>query len=353
MAKYSNSAELPKGYESLTGAFTSDDIFEGMDFTPNAAYEDYLKMHKVIVGPRGAERLEDIFETLSNETMPRYLAAAGWAAAEAALVLNDRPVEDRMEMLEAGVDCWSRAVEAQQQMNDSCVPYLDEPAYPHRLALDIACAPLFAGVIQGEWDPEVGIEVFEDCLNIAQDNAVQLNLAAREGNFEGVAAHVGLGYECNALLAFNKTQSEDWFVAPSTVRSDSGYHHPKQTHDLQVVQHFGGELQSVTPVEIKASASARDRNRFRALLVRGKMHLSVEGKFTPEATLEAIAASYEGNATDEEMLIDECIGERVIDMILRYRAGAAISDLGTGRSVTVFHEGDKVSEKYMGILRAS
>src|SRR5207245_1409084 len=96
---------------------------------------------------------------------------------------------------------------------------------------------------------------------------------------------------------FNMKQSPTWFAIPAMTRSDSGHHHRQQTHDLLVIRQRWGELQNITPVEIKSAANQRDLRRYKALLVRGKLHLSVDGLHKPEEMLDAITAVYEKRAT--------------------------------------------------------
>lgn len=228
-----------------------------------------------------------------------------------------------------------------------------EHAYPHRIALDIAVAPLLEGVIVGDVNQGLRRRVFKDCLNIAQSNAVHINLLSRANEIEGVGDHRGFGYECNALLAFNMRFSRGWFVIPSMARSDTGYHHRQQTHDLLIVHHRGGELINTTPIEIKAVASVRDRARYEALLVRGKMHLSFPGKHSPESTLKAIEAVHEGWASNEEASVVSFVTDQFVDMIRDYYAGEALGSLATKRALTQFRDNALVSARHPGLARVA
>jgi hypothetical protein len=338
-------------YDRLVEPINAASNTGGISFLPNPAYEQYLRMHKVFVGQGGADQLQDIYESLCQEELPRYLSAAGWAATEAALVYTTMPEADRLDLLHAGVQCWERAIDYQKRLNADGPDCLVEYAYPHRIALDMAVVPLLEGVITGNLTAEVRKDVFKDCLNIAQSNSVQINLMAKNGHLEGLAEHLGFGYECNALLAFNWRCSKGWFVIPSMARSDTGYHHRQQTHDLMVVHHRNGQLLNITPVEIKASASARDRERYKALLVRGKMHLSAEGGYTPEATLKAIEAVYENNATPQQLHTFNNVTERFIDMVRDYCAGEALGYIATMRSVTRFRDNSLVTANHPGLVK--
>ncbi|MDB5181624.1 MAG: hypothetical protein JWP13_387 [Candidatus Saccharibacteria bacterium] len=337
------------GYAALT---MSHDAyrFEGVSFSPNPAYEQYLRMHKVFVGTRGAEQLEEIHHQLKEEEMPRYVLTAGWAAVEAALVRTDKDIPERLALFDAGVGCWKKALETQLEFNASAPSWLVEYAAPYRSALDLAISPLLRTMIQGYVPKLVCRSVFEDCLNIAQANAVRINLSAREGHIEALAEHVGFGYECNGLLAVNRRMSATRFAIPSMIRSDSGYHHAQQTHDLIIVEQDRGRIVQLTPVEIKATVSTKDRMRYKALLVRGKMHLSVDGKFRAEDTLAALSATYEGTATLGERDIAESVTNRMLSMFKDYCAGECLGKVASGRSMTVFHNNAQVAANHPGLL---
>ena len=344
--------ELSPGYELLTSPLQIEP-YDQLNFAPNSDYERYLRIHKVFVGNRGASTLEEIHEGLKNEYMPRYLAAAGWAAAEAAVVRSDSPTRERLQLLAGGVACWQQAVHNQRWLNTYGPEYLAEYAMPHRMALDVAVAPLMQGIIVGDITPLTCQRVFEDSLRVAQSNIVQLNLMAREGNMSGLAEHIGFGYESNALLAFNRRLSPTWFVIPSMVRSDSGHYYQEQTHDLLVIHQKKGNLLDVTPVEIKAAASARDRERYRALSVRGKMHLSMDGRYTPDHTLDAITASYGGYASPLEKEIADSVSNRFMKMARDYYAGDKLGSVATSRSHVAFRDNAIVAANHPGLLARS
>jgi len=329
-------------------------IFEEFSFSPNRAYDHYLRMHKVFVGERGGEQLERIYEELRDEEMPRYLSAAGWAAAESALVRSSKPINERLALLEQGVACWQRALGRQRDWNEDAPDCLIEYSAPYRAALDIAVSPLLAHMIRGYVPKQACQSVFLECLNIAQSNAVRIRLMEKEGDMLGLADHLGFGYECNALLAFNRPINRRYsatrFAIPSMVRSDSGHYYDQQTHDLVIIEQDRGSIKRVTPVEIKAAASNHDRLRYKALIIRGKMHLSVPGKFKPGDTLAAITACYEGNASLEERKIAEGMSQQMHGMFGDYCAGPQLEDFASARSKTVFHDNTRVVANFPGLL---
>ena len=318
-------------------------------FSPHPSYEQYLKIHKVLVGPRTAVTLEKIHEDLSSESLPRYLSAAGWAAAEAALAQDTVPTKHRLRLLDAAVDCWDRAARNQMFLNQSEKVHLAEYSAPYRAALDIATEPLLRGIVLGNVTGKVLDDVFEDCLAIANANAAEYTDALANGDHERIAEHSGFVYECNALLALNRLKMKTWFAVPAFARSDSGHHHPEQTHDLSVIRQKWGVIKGITPVEIKAAANARAKRRYKALLVRGKMHLSTPGKYPPTETLGAINAVHLGNASRDQMKLAEQASVTLIDMLRDYRAGEVLGGIATERSVTAFRSNALVVARHPGL----
>lgn len=323
---------------------------QGYEFEANPAYEKYLRMQKILVGRSGAEEVEQIYHGLKHEDLPAYLAAAGSAAIEASLVRSDKPVDVRLGMLRGAAGCFIRAIRNQRALDVLQQEPFKDTVMAHRVALDLATLPLLEGIVFGAVRPDTNKQVFEDCLNVAQSNAVQINLAKRAQDKQALSNHVGVGYECNALLAFNRMQSNTWFMIPSLGRADTGYHHRQQTHDMLVVHQKWGEIQSMTPVEIKASASRRDRERYKALLVRGKMHLSVEGRHQPETTLAALSAVYESEANVVEVHDTDTITHNITGMVRDYYAGEKLGDtVASQRSCLNFHDNSIVVLNYAGV----
>lgn len=342
--------ELSEGYREL---FTPIDI-NGLDmsFAPNRAYDDYLKIHKVFVGTSGASYLEDIHYRLTNEEMPRYLVVAGSAAVEAALADVNGSKSERLNILNNGINAWRRALVNQRIINTKEETIFTEYSWPYRTAVDIAMADIYRDMIQGEVKAETCRRVYSDCLSIAQANLTQLSLAKLEGATSAVADHKGLGYELNALLAFNSSFSETWFAIPSWARSDNGHDYPNQTHDLSIVQQKWGKIINITPLEVKSRASLRDRDRYMALLVRGKMHLSVPGKYTPDYTLDILQAQYEGTATEQGLREFRIVAGTLFGMVRSYYEGSQRKD-AQYKSKTTFQDSSVVAERYPGLVKST
>jgi hypothetical protein len=183
-------------------------------------------------------------------------------------------------------------------------------------------------------------------LAIAQLSVVQGDLASRSGDIGGVADHRGFQYECNGLLSLLYLNNPNCIPTPSSARAGSGYDHRDQTHDISVIHQRWGKIHRVTPIEIKSAASLRDRQRYKALIVRGKMHLSVEGRYDPKETLNAFAEVYEGNPTPDAQKITLHASSTMHDLLVLYQKGNEIEDFKKIHSNTTFHNVEHVAKKY-------
>ncbi|HET8991415.1 MAG TPA: hypothetical protein VFN31_00060 [Candidatus Saccharimonadales bacterium] len=335
------------GYDTLVNPPSPDMLTVSAE--ANQFYQNYLKMHKVLVGKHGAARLETVHDNLAGESLPEYLAAAGSAVVEAAIVQSDRPTAYRLDLLEKGMDCWRRAISNQVSINASPEPDLASYEPPHRVALDIAFLPLIKDMVFGEIRPETSDQVFRDCLNIAQHNAVMEHIMRVNGDSIGLATHIGLGFECNTLLAFNIRRSPTWFAMPSTVRADNGVYYRKQTHDLSIVHQKWGEIIDLMPIEVKARASSKDRSRYAALLVRGKLHLAVPGWHQPEQILDLFTKSEEGSITNDEQRLLSGIVDNLTGMVRSYYSSERTSISPSVNTVTRFRDGSQVSARKIGM----
>lgn len=316
----------------------------------NDTYDKYLRIHKVFVGESGAHELIDIGDTLATERLPRYLDAAGWAYAEAGLVLESESATTRIELLEAAEQCWEQSLQADRAIMDQ--PSLHE-AYedttPYRTALNLAYTPLMKSIILGNVTDATRERTFLDTLTIAQTGAVQLDLARRQPNNLAVADYVGFLHEVNTLLTLLYLDDPRYVPLPSTARADTGYYHIEQTHDVTVINQHWGVIKKVIPLEVKAKASARDRERYKALIVRGKMHLSVAGRHDPRQTIEAFTAVHEGTAGHDDQQTVDRISATMLHLLRLYQQGANDAIQTTSR--TKFHDARYVAPYYKGLAR--
>lgn len=309
-------------------------------------YNDYLKMHKILVGTATAKKLETIHTNLQSETLPRYLSVAGWAAVEAALVQPDKSASYRNDLLEGSNRCWTQALENQLQWERSEHKQMTEYSASYRYALDLAHLPLIQAMVSGNITDETRRKVTLDVLNIAEANAVQLSLAKQSGDLEAVGDHVGVGHECNALLAFHFLDSPSLIALPSSARADSGHHHPHQTHDLLVIQQKWGHIRDMTPIEIKSKVSQTDRLRYKALLVRGKMHLALVGHYSPEYTLKAFSALFNDTQTKQEHATTEYVRKTMLDLYWNYKKGEMLAGFASDSSLCRYRDASAVHAAY-------
>lgn len=315
-------------------------------FSPHPAFEQYLRIHKVLVGASTAKTLERIHAELADQSLPRYLGAAGWAAAEAALAQPQAPTTHRNNLLAAAGNCWERALESQLTYNAREGHPLAEHSAPYRTALDLAHLPLLQAMVSGNVTPSIQTSVARDVLNIAEANIVQLNLAMQAGDLSAVSDHSGVGHEANALLAFHSFDSPGLLAIPSSSRGGSGHYHREQTHDLLVIRQKWGTVLDMTPAEIKSSASNNDRKRYKSLLIRGKIHLSVVGKYAPEYTLAAFSAYFNGSQTTEERRITDHARRTVMDLYWLYKRGRLLGEVATSRSPHQYRDPTHVRDAY-------
>lgn len=317
-------------------------------FQPNKAYDDYFKIHKVFVNNSGGARLQQIGEQLKSEWLPGYLNAAGWALAESALTQTAQHSSERMGLLDNANDCWERALQSQHQLDaQEHADWLSDYAESFRLALNLAYAPLMQSIIAGDVTRATRERTFEDTLAIAQLSATQLSLANSEGSVEAIGDHLGFQYECNALLSLLYLDNANYVPIPSSARAGSGYDYRNQTHDISLIHQRWGRIHKITPIEIKSKASLADRRRYQALIVRGKMHLSVEGKYQPRDTTDAFAAVFEGSPTSEDLRIAEHASSTMKDLIILYQKGQEIENFKTIHSSTIYQDKNRVTEKYV------
>lgn len=331
-------------FDKLRGPASTDFISSTLSLNP--AYNEYLKIHKVLVGPATATKLEHIYASLRDETLPRFLSVAGWAAAEAALAQPDKSATYRSGLLDETSKCWTTGLENQLQWEQSEQRSMTECSASYRYALDLAHLPLLQAMVSGNITDKVRQAVTLDVLNIAEANIIQLSLAKASGSDEAIGDHVGIGHECNALLAFHSLDSASLIAIPSSARADSGHHHPNQTHDLLVIQQKWGSIQDMTPIEVKSRVSQIDRHRYKALLVRGKMHLSVVGSYSPEHTLKAFSALFNGNQTRQEHFTTEYVRATMLDLYWNYKKGDMLSGFASDNSACRYRDASAVHAAY-------
>lgn len=305
------------------------------------AYQDYVKINKVLVGQSGAEYVIGLGKSLENENLPILLDAAGWALAEGALAGSELPEYDRLELIGRAEDSWHRAIMAHDSLSEACPDSrLVQDDTPFRVAMNIACSPLMRSIIQGDVTPEVKAVVRRDLLNIAEMVAIQSNLAFRERQSDACGQLSGVIYECCALLAIlniDQSLEEPRYVPlPSSARADSGYYYGHQTHDISLISQHWGEVRKVIPLEVKRTPSGKDYARYKSVII-GKSDLMLRPYDKISKTLHAFSRLDLGTATVDDMALLDHITSSVKKKIVEYKRQPKVDSLKF-HSKTKFHE---------------
>jgi hypothetical protein len=302
--RHVSEAQMLPGYDALQfQRYFAGESPNTVDHTEvSERFEDYNRIHKVYVGQSGARLLQEIHDELRIDESPKHLNAAGWCAAEAALVNESLPAVERMSLMRSAEDCWERAIVAQEETNAKLDSIDVEDDSVFRVALNLAFTPLMKAMVAGNVTASIREQVFADVLALAQLAGIQRKLANRDGSLDAVGHLLGFEHECNAHLTLLHIDDPRYVPLPSSARGGSGTSYPEQTHDIVVVNQHWGKIRKVIPLEIKSKASLGDIKRYDALVVRGKMHLSITGRYSPEFTREAFAAYYDDTATRRDNL---------------------------------------------------
>lgn len=314
-------------------------------YLENETYHRYLKMHKVAVNSSGARELYMIGEELSGEYMPQYKDAAAWAYAESGLLDTSASTVERIRRVSLAEQQWSEALDTESQLQSTEYSALfTEPDTQYRLAIALAYAPLIKSVIVGNVTPGVRRQVLADTTLFSAEISEQISRYGSVGDREMVNGFIGLAHELNALMALLYLDDPRYVPFPSTARADSGYYHPQQTHDIMVINQHWGTIKKVIPMEIKARPSRRDRMRYKALLVRGKMHLTAEG-VDPRMTSQSFHRYQQGEATLQDTIDIEKISTDLREMLRLYQKGVTPESLAVN-SITRFYNSKELDQRY-------
>ena len=311
------------------------------------AYDKYLSIHKVLVGESGAKELLALADDMSQSALPKHLDAAGSAYCEAALALHGETATNRIALAEQAVQCWERSLLTSQVIAENeSVDILYGDSDQFRTALNIAYAPLLISMMLGNVTRETMKRTTADTLAIAQTSAVQKNLARQRNSRLAADDHVGLLHECNALLTLLHFKDPKYVPAPSFERADNGIYHRRQSHDIMIFHQHYGDIKKIVPIEVKATASKSDRARYKALLVRGKMHLISNHGFDPVETLDAFTNTFHGTATQKDAQLTDFASANMKELLRLYKRGKTNTAIKT-TSPTKFHDPTYVADRYV------
>lgn len=365
-SEVSYETNLP-GYDALhtvyhqppTDTITEQDLkpydvpFGHRVYLENPDYHRYLRMHKVLVGERGAQELDEIGTRLSDEKLPRYLDAAGWAFAESAIAAENETTVHRVAKITYAEELWQKALQGDREIeakpgNERFI----EEAQSFRLALNLAYAPLMKAIVVGNVTDSVRQRVFQDTLAITQMANVHLNLAKAEGDKGGMGDLFGFIQEGIALMSMLYLNDPRYVPLPSSSKADSGYYHPDQTHDITVINQHWGNIKKILPVEIKSAPTLKEKNRFKALMIRGKMHLIIGDRYSATDTINAFTNVFEHSIDKSSQQIVDHAAMTVRELMTLYQKGDSAEGIAS-RSLTHFHRPDEVEKMYPELSRES
>lgn len=314
-------------------------------YLENDMYHQYLQMPKGMVDEEGGEQLQEIAHHLENEELPVYLDAGGWAYAEAGLGRQSISTVERVGLVAKAEHMWERSLVNTASISnilESPEPYGDDGG--HRTALNLAFAPLMKSIIVGNIRPDAMQKALLDTAEIAHDSRELLERAYETDDTDAAAFHRGFLFEASALMALLYMEDPRYIPLPATARADSGYYHRDQTHDISIVNQHWGEIKKVIPVEIKSTASMRDKRRYKALIIPGKMRLSV-GSVDSSDTADAFYDLVHGTASPEQIAAIEHLSTQLREMLRLYQQGVSAEGVATD-GLTRFHDSRRVAKYY-------
>lgn len=314
-------------------------------YLENDAYDEYLHMDKVIVDDTGAETLIHIGETLQQQELPTYLDAAGWAFAEAGLASHELSTSERVGLVGDAESIWARGLVNSVNIGEKYGPeYQFGENEGHRTALNLAFAPLLKSIIIGNVREEVMHRTLLDVAEIGRDSRVSLDQAHERGDEQAIAFHRGFLFEASALMALLYMEDPRYVPLPATARGDTGYYHREQTHDISIINQHWGEIRKIIPVEIKSSPSRRANRRYKALVIPGRVRLSVSDAGSCD-TADAFYDLANGIASTEQTLAIEQLSTQLREMLRLYQRGMSVEGVATG-GLTRFYDSEKVAQVY-------
>lgn len=341
------------GFEKARSSYVSDRELEtyvgersDLVYLKHPAFHQYIKMHKVALGISGSQELVVLADTLAEENMPRYLDAAASAYAEVGLFNASLTAVQRVAFVQKAEEQWRRASDAWEDIShrDASGTILDA-AEPDRFALNIAMTPVMKSFIAGNVTKDILATSLENTVQVGERVSRALSRAAITKTMDDVASYVGVLHEINALSSLMYLDDVRYVPLPATARADTGYYHREQTHDISIINHHWGDVRKVIPVEVKSKASVRDKRRYQALILRGKMHLTPNNVYDPRVTNKLYAKVLDGEATLTECAMVEQMSTTVRDLLRLYQQGVSAESVAM-RSLTKFHDTAVVAKQY-------
>ena len=295
-----------------------------LKYLDTPAFHEYISLEKRAILPVDADALLDIGDDLEKEYMPRHLNAAAWAFAEVGLTDDTRSAIERHDLIVRAESLWQTAATRQEALEDSEYgDVFNEPDELYRSVLPLAYTPLMKSIIVGNVTEQVRRRALKDTVALSAVVTEEVTQYREAGDVSSANSLVGLAHELNALSMLLYMDDARYVPFPSTARADTGYYHKDQTHDIMIANQHWGAIRRIIPVEVKARPTQRDRRRYKALLVRGKMHLTASG-VEPSETVRLFENIQQGQSTPKETAAIEKIATELRGMIHLYGKGATL-----------------------------
>lgn len=314
-------------------------------YLDNSAYDRYLRIPKGLIDQAGVDELQQLGAQLEQEVMPKYLDAAGWAYAEVGIASQSMSAVERVSLLSKAETLWERSLVNSLDISGRFGfrrQHGEDEA--HRIAVNLAFAPLMKSIAIGDVRQGVMRKTLQDVAEIAQDSKLLFEEAVNAGDFSAAAFHRGFLFEASALMALLYIDDPRYVPMPATARGDSGYYYPKQSHDISVINQHWGDIKKVIPLEIKSSPSRRANRRYRALVVPGRVRLSISEAGSSE-TVDAFYCFSKGNASMKQVAAIEQLSTQLREMLRLYQRGLNTEDIALS-GLTRFYDSREVAEVY-------
>lgn len=280
-------------------------------------YDSYHKIHKRFVGPATADKLRELYQSLAQSERPREVYAAGWAAAEAALVGTGYVTAERVRLAQGARESWESSLLLEQDRaahsahEKGTVP---DTTDQYRIASTLALAPIIEAIPQGIIPKETLRSCYGQLLETAELNHRDM-LMAEAISMEGrVNSHMGVAYEQIAALGINRMMSSRIVSLFSLARSGTGFHYPHQTHDMMVLNLDKNNIVRVTPTEVKSQLKVKFSNRYEAALVGGKAILGTDRQLIGR-TLRQFRSELEGTIAPSDTASLDAISAAIIHSV--------------------------------------
>ena len=287
-------------------------------------YDAYHKLHKHLVGPATADKLVGFYESLSEVQQPREMYAAGWAAAEAALVATNYDVTERTRLAIAAKECWEYALLLEQERASKSAWLKDtfpDGTDQYRIASTLALAPIIEAIPRGIIPKTILRDCHERLSAIAAANNQDMLFALEVGNEGRAAKNQGVANEQITTLGINRMMSSRIVGLFSLARSGTGFHYPQQTHDAMVLHLDKSNIVRVTPAEVKSQLRVKFSNRYEAALIGGKSILG-EDRHMIGYAIDLFQKELSGETEPEEKQFLDSISHAIIHSVRHHHRAA-------------------------------